>query len=84
MLTETVAAICDDCSGSYPTLPASSYLHRAGFAAKYGRQGTVVSFVNPDEYNILQEVERQLGIRVEELPPNLEELLHIEIEEAEF
>ncbi len=44
------------------------YLHRTGRTGRAGRKGEAVSLVAPNELLLIGDIEKQLGIKIEELP----------------
>ncbi|GAX84356.1 hypothetical protein CEUSTIGMA_g11778.t1 [Chlamydomonas eustigma] len=54
-----------------PTQP-ENYLHRIG---RFGRKGVAINFVSDDDKRMLQDIQRFYNTVVEELPPNIADLI---------
>jgi len=48
-----------------------NYIHRIGRAGRYGRKGTTINLVSPDEESMLKEIETHYAIRIQPLPENV-------------
>lgn len=52
-----------------------SYLHRIGRSGRFGRKGVAITFVTEDNERELRSIERFYGIRIAELPQNVDDYL---------
>lgn len=58
-------------------LPQSKekYIHRIGRSGRWGRQGTAINFIMPQDARFLKEIESFYNTHVEEMPFNVTNLL---------
>lgn len=52
-----------------------SYLHRIGRSGRFGRKGVAITFVTSTDTREIRAIERFYGIRIEELPSNVDDFL---------
>ena len=52
-----------------------NYIHRIGRSGRYGRKGTAINLVTPDEMNKLRDIERHYGTNIAPLPNNISEIV---------
>ena len=52
----------------------TQYIHRIGRAGRFGRKGTAINFVLPNESEKLKSLEKHYNTQIDELPYNLDEL----------
>jgi translation initiation factor 4A len=52
-----------------------SYIHRIGRSGRYGRKGTAINLVTPDEMTKLRDIERHYGTNISPLPNNISEIV---------
>jgi translation initiation factor 4A len=52
-----------------------TYIHRIGRSGRFGRKGTAINLVTPDEKEAMEEIEQFYDTQIEELPGNIAELL---------
>lgn len=51
-----------------------NYIHRIGRAGRYGRKGTTINLVSPDEMSMLKDIEDHYTIKIQTLPEDLGKL----------
>ena len=51
-----------------------SYLHRIGRCGRFGRKGSSISFVTPDEKEDLESIQKYFNATIEKLPTDLSEI----------
>lgn len=51
-----------------------SYIHRIGRSGRFGRKGTAINFVIPQDAKYLKEIQDHYSTQIDELPPNLESI----------
>lgn len=58
-------------------LPQSKekYIHRIGRSGRFGRQGTAINFITPNDAKFLKEIEQFYSTQIEEMPFNVTNLL---------
>jgi len=51
------------------------YLHRIGRSGRYGRKGTAINFVTPDDVSTIKNIISFYSTQIEELPANIAEII---------
>lgn len=51
-----------------------SYIHRIGRAGRYGRKGTAINFVLPNDARFIREIQDHYNTQIEEMPQDLDQL----------
>ena len=51
------------------------YLHRIGRSGRYGRKGTAINFVTPDDVTTIKNIISFYSTQIEELPANIAEII---------
>lgn len=51
-----------------------NYIHRIGRAGRYGRKGTAINFVSPNDARFIKEIQEHFNTQIEEMPQDLNEL----------
>ena len=51
-----------------------NYIHRIGRAGRYGRKGTAINFVSPQDARFIKEIQEHFNTQIEEMPQDLNEL----------
>jgi ATP-dependent RNA helicase len=51
-----------------------NYIHRIGRSGRYGRKGTSINLLCPDDLRSMSEIEGYYKIKIEELPQDLSKL----------
>lgn len=51
-----------------------NYIHRIGRAGRFGRKGTTINLVSPDEMSMLKDIEKHYTIKINTLPDDLSTL----------
>ena len=51
-----------------------NYIHRIGRAGRYGRKGTAINFVSPNDARFIKEIQEHFQTQIEEMPQDLNEL----------
>lgn len=51
-----------------------NYIHRIGRAGRYGRKGTAINFVSPNDARFIKEIQEFFNTQIEEMPQDLNEL----------
>ena len=51
-----------------------NYIHRIGRAGRYGRKGTAINFVSPNDARFIKEIQEHFSTQIEEMPQDLNEL----------
>ena len=51
-----------------------NYIHRIGRAGRYGRKGTAITFVSPQDARFIKEIQEHFNTQIEEMPQDLSEL----------
>jgi translation initiation factor 4A len=54
-----------------------NYIHRIGRAGRYGRKGTTINLLLKEESELMDNICSYYGIKINELPSNLKELLNV-------
>jgi translation initiation factor 4A len=52
-----------------------NYVHRIGRAGRFGRKGTTINLILPEEEPIMQDICKLYGMQVNELPADLSKLI---------
>jgi superfamily II DNA/RNA helicase len=52
-----------------------NYVHRIGRAGRFGRKGTTINLILPEEETIMQDICKLYGMEVRELPSDLSKLI---------
>ncbi|KAH9953219.1 P-loop containing nucleoside triphosphate hydrolase protein [Russula dissimulans] len=52
-----------------------AYIHRIGWAGRFGGKGVVIDFVTVDDIKMLKDIEQFYGIQIDEMPVNAAELI---------
>jgi ATP-dependent RNA helicase DDX21 len=61
-----------------PPKDVESYIHRSGRTARAGKEGICITFYNGREYNAIQEIEYEAGIKIKKIsPPKKEDVLKV-------
>ena len=55
-------------------LKKENYIHRIGRAGRYGRKGTAINFVSPNDARFIKEIQEHFNTQIEEMPQDLNEL----------
>jgi translation initiation factor 4A len=55
-------------------LKKENYIHRIGRAGRYGRKGTAINFVSPNDARFIKEIQEHYGTQIDEMPQDLNEL----------
>jgi superfamily II DNA/RNA helicase len=45
-----------------------NYMHRIGRAGRFGRKGTAINFVLPQDARFIKELQEHYGTQIDELP----------------
>lgn len=51
-----------------------NYIHRIGRAGRFGRKGTAINFVLPNDARFIKEIQEHFNTQIEEMPQDLNEL----------
>ncbi len=51
-----------------------NYIHRIGRAGRYGRKGTAINFVSPNDARFIKEIQEHFNTQIEEMPQDLNDL----------
>jgi translation initiation factor 4A len=51
-----------------------NYIHRIGRAGRFGRKGTAINFVLPQDAKMIKEIQDHYATQIEEMPSDLSEL----------
>jgi translation initiation factor 4A len=51
-----------------------NYIHRIGRAGRFGRKGTSINFVLPNDARFIKEIQDHYATQIEEMPHDLNEL----------
>ena len=51
-----------------------NYIHRIGRAGRFGRKGTAINFVIPQDARFIKEIQEHYNTQIEEMPQDLNEL----------
>jgi translation initiation factor 4A len=52
-----------------------NYIHRIGRSGRFGRKGTAINLIGPDEEKVLKEIENHYQTQIDELPEDLASLI---------
>jgi len=52
------------------------YLHRIGRSGRFGRKGVAINLVGENDINLLRDIERHFGTKVEEMPKHIADFLN--------
>ena len=55
-------------------LKKENYIHRIGRAGRYGRKGTAINFVIPQDARFIKEIQEHFNTQIEEMPQDLNDL----------
>jgi superfamily II DNA/RNA helicase len=51
-----------------------SYIHRIGRSGRFGRKGTAINFVTPEDAKFIKELQDHYNTQIDELPMDLNEI----------
>jgi len=51
-----------------------NYIHRIGRAGRFGRKGTAINFVQPNDARFIKELQEHYNTQIDEMPTDLDEL----------
>jgi superfamily II DNA/RNA helicase len=52
-----------------------NYVHRIGRAGRYGRKGTTINLLIPEEVEMMKVIATHYGMNLKQLPPDISNLL---------
>jgi superfamily II DNA/RNA helicase len=52
-----------------------SYIHRTGRAGRFGRKGTTINLILPEEESIVKDISEHYGVSIVPLPEDLRNIL---------
>ncbi|KAH7824931.1 putative ATP-dependent RNA helicase FAL1 [Monocercomonoides exilis] len=54
-----------------------SYIYRIGRSARFGKKGIAINLVTEEDGQMLKDIQEFYGIKIEEMPPSIKELLQL-------
>jgi len=51
-----------------------NYIHRIGRAGRFGRKGTAINFILPQDARFIKEIQDHYNTQIEEMPTDLDDL----------
>jgi len=55
-------------------LKKENYIHRIGRAGRFGRKGTAINFVTPQDARFIKELQEHYNTEINEMPTDLDDL----------